>query len=249
MPRGPREQSDANIYHVIQRGTNQQAIFRDDSDRRHFLRLLKTIVDTTDSTIYAWVLMGNHVHLLIKQDLAILSNAMQWLFSTYVLYFNKRYERRGTLLQGRFTSVPIASEEQFLATVRYIHQNPLKAGMSSSCNYHWSSFKEYSERPWIVDTALLHELIGGSHMLAIFHSQETTSADAGIASLPDEAHTGDVGVMVANLLSELNANSLSDLGKAGKKELVCELRAQGVPVTLIGQVTGISKSTIYRLLE
>jgi len=127
--------------HVTQRGVNRAAIFIDDEDRHHYRRLLRDTCTRNDIAVHAFVLMDNHVHLLLTpsrpETLAI---AMRAVGQSYVQYFNHRHGRVGTLWQGRFKSCLVDSDRYALTVCRYIELNPVRAGMVAQPEeYRWSS--------------------------------------------------------------------------------------------------------------
>ncbi|HKM14472.1 MAG TPA: transposase [Marinospirillum sp.] len=142
MSRKPRVSIVGVPQHVIQRGNNRQAIFNNDEDRQAYITWLKDAADKFNVEIHAWVLMTNHVHLLCTpQAPAAISLMMQSLGRRYVQYFNRRYERTGTLWEGRFKSSLVQSEMYLLEVYRYIELNPVRAGMvADPANYPWSSY-------------------------------------------------------------------------------------------------------------
>jgi len=129
--------------HIIQRGNNRQVCFADESDYKAYLHWLNMYANKYDVSVHAWVLMTNHVHLLCTPNTEnALSLMMQALGRQYVQYFNRQYQRSGTLWEGRFRSCLIESETYFLAASRYIELNPVRAGMVSVPeDYPWSSYK------------------------------------------------------------------------------------------------------------
>ena len=132
MPRKPREECESQIYHVVQRGVGQQILFEDDEDRCFFLELVtKHLGAGENGSVLAWCLMSNHTHLLIHLTLPELSKAMKAIGVSYARYFNDRYGRSGHLFQDRFASEAVKDDVQFMVTVRYIHANPAKAGISA----------------------------------------------------------------------------------------------------------------------
>ena len=142
MSRKPRVSIVGVPQHVIQRGNNRQAIFDNDEDRQAYITWLKDAADKFNVAIHAWVLMTNHVHLLCTpQAPAAISLMMQSLGRRYVQYFNRRYERTGTLWEGRFKSSLVQSEMYLLEVYRYIELNPVRAGMvADPADYPWSSY-------------------------------------------------------------------------------------------------------------
>ena len=129
--------------HLIQRGNNRQACFFADEDYRFYLDWLTEHAVKTDCHVHAYVLMTNHVHLLVSADRAEASGAlMKALGQRYVQYVNRVYRRSGTLWKGRFRSCPIQEEAYLLACQRYIELNPVRAGMvEHPGEYRWSSYR------------------------------------------------------------------------------------------------------------
>ena len=142
MARMARAIGESGFYHVVMRGVGKQVLFEDGQDRDGFLRRLRETCGELGVKIVAWCLMSNHVHLLLRGDMDAISRAMRRVESAYASRFNARHGRTGTLFQGRFTSVPVESDEQLCAAVRYIHLNPVKAG--EPIDGPWSSYAEYA---------------------------------------------------------------------------------------------------------
>jgi putative transposase len=141
MPRQARLEIPGVPLHITQRGVNRCAIFLDDDDRRHYLGLLGESAATHGLRIHAYVLMGNHVHLLVSSDeCGKLSLAMRQLGQAYVTAFNRRHRRTGTLWEGRFKSCLVDSDRYLLTAYRYIELNPVRAAMVEKPeHHHWSS--------------------------------------------------------------------------------------------------------------
>ncbi|WP_366922186.1 transposase [Metallumcola ferriviriculae] len=140
MGRKPRIDYEGAIYHVIQRGNNREYIFESDRHKGYFLKLLEEMVTEHNFRILGYVLMGNHYHLLLQRTNNPLRCFMQQLNSRYARYFNKSMDRVGHVFQGRYKSLLIKDESYLLAVLRYIHQNPVKAGIYSLAEqYYWSS--------------------------------------------------------------------------------------------------------------
>lgn len=104
MPRGPRKRSNSRIYHVMLRGINRQIIFESDEDRYTFLAKIKNFIDEEKFVLYGYCLMDNHVHLLIRDLEDDISMAIKRISASYVLWYNKKYDRCGDLFQERFKS-------------------------------------------------------------------------------------------------------------------------------------------------
>ncbi|MBU2575085.1 MAG: transposase [Elusimicrobia bacterium] len=132
------------LCHIISRGNNKSELFLDDSDRREYLKLLGDKALEFCLTVHAYVLMTNHVHLLMETSQPNLSEAMCRLNFDYSSYFNKRHGRTGHLFETRFKSRLVQKDRYFLAVLRYIHLNPVKAGLVTNPeSYAWSSHRAY----------------------------------------------------------------------------------------------------------
>ena len=130
-------------YHVVQRGHDRNNCFFDETDKACYLSILERCLSVYQVQLHAFVLMSNHVHLLMTagQDGKI-SNVMQNLGRDYVHYFNKRYHRVGTLWDGRFKDSLVDTDQYFLACQRYIELNPVRANLvAHPAEYHWSSYQ------------------------------------------------------------------------------------------------------------
>jgi putative transposase len=135
MARPLRIQRAGGRYQVTARGNERRAIFRDDRDRRHFLELLGELPERFGTRLHGWVLMDNHFHLLVETPEANLSQAGQWLNVSYSVWFNRRHQRSGHLFQGRFGSVLVGDDGDWLEVARYVHLNPVRVarlGLSKS---------------------------------------------------------------------------------------------------------------------
>lgn len=140
MSRKPRCFGETGIYHIVIRGNNRENLFYDDNDRKFFISKLRKYVLELQIDLYAFCLMGNHVHLLIGKGNYSMPLLMKKLACSYVYYFNHKYQRCGHLFQGRYKSEPVEDGIYFMTAYRYIIQNPEKAGICSFHDYKWSSF-------------------------------------------------------------------------------------------------------------
>ena len=142
MPRHKRIDIPGAVHHVIVRGLDRQDIFLADTDRADFLARLEAALSDVGCRCYAWALLGNHFHLLIRTGGRPLSDLMRKVLSGYAISFNRRHKRHGYLFQNRYKSILCQEEEYLLELVRYIHLNPLRAGivkdMDKLDRYPWS---------------------------------------------------------------------------------------------------------------
>jgi len=145
MPRQARLDAAGTVHHVIARGIERCTIFRDNDDRRRFTDRLGELSHATGTALYAWALLPNHFHLLLRSGPQGLSCFMRRLMTGYAITFNRKYRRSGHLFQNRFTSIVCDEEPYFLELVRYIHLNPLRAHVVERLEgldfYRWSSHR------------------------------------------------------------------------------------------------------------
>jgi putative transposase len=128
MARALRIERVGGRYHVTARGNERKRIYRQDSDRAHFLELLAEATDRFTLRVHTYVLMDNHYHLLLETPRANLSRAMQWLNVSYSIWFNRRHDRAGHLLQGRFKAFVVEDDAGWQEVARYVHLNPVRLG-------------------------------------------------------------------------------------------------------------------------
>jgi len=145
VSRPPRILSETGLYHIVFRGLNRQNIFEEDKDYVKLLDILKDIKNEYKMQVYAYCMMTNHVHLFIKEKTTgDIKAIMHKILTRYVVWYNKKYERSGSLIGNRYKSEPIENDIYYLTLVRYIHQNPIKAGIVNDLSeYPWSSYNDY----------------------------------------------------------------------------------------------------------
>jgi putative transposase len=129
MPRKARIDAPGALHHIIIRGIEKKAIFRDGHDKDKFVERLGGILLDTSTPCYAWTLMPNHAHLLLRTGFSPLATVMRRLLTGYAQHFNRRYNRHGQLFQNRYKSILCEEDPYLLELVRYIHLNPLRAGI------------------------------------------------------------------------------------------------------------------------
>lgn len=175
MPRKTRIDAPGAIHHVIVRGIERSPIFKDDRDRNQFSNRLGALLQETSTACYAWALMGNHVHLLLRSGLSPLSLLMRRLLTGYAQYFNRRHSRSGHLFQNRYKSFLCEEEPYLLELIRYIHLNPVRVGIIKSMD-------ELAKFPWSGHSALLgkhkREWQETGFVLHLFHEKQTAARNA-----------------------------------------------------------------------
>jgi REP element-mobilizing transposase RayT/DNA-binding CsgD family transcriptional regulator len=145
MGRPWRIEYEGALYHLMSRGNNGQAIFSNENDRILFLETISEMAERYDFEIYAYVLMSNHYHLLVKTLRPNLTKAMQWFGTTYTRRFNNRNFKSGHLFQGRYRSIIVQNDGYLMRLSCYIHRNPVRAGIVERLiDYPWSSYPVYA---------------------------------------------------------------------------------------------------------
>ena len=243
MPRQARKQSESGIYHIMLRGINRQQIFEGEEDRERFLETLENYKGLCGYTIYAYCLMGNHIHLLIKEGKEDLTLVFKRIAGSYVYWYNWKYHRCGHLFQDRFKSEPVETDEYFLTVLRYIHQNPVKAKLCKYAEeYVYSSMKEYLSGPELTDTGFALSMLS-KEQFSDFHREENTDQCLDISDnfrMTDE----DAKILLRKISKCDNATEFQLLDKETRNSYIQKLHKKGVSIRQISRLTGISKKII-----
>ena len=274
MPRTARETSETGIYHVILRGINQQNIFEEEEDKNRFLFILQDTKKTCGYELYAYALMNNHVHLLIKTGDAPLEEIFKRIGGKYVYWYNTKYQRSGHLFQDRFKSEPVEDEEYLLTVICYIHYNPLKAGLCDTLDYKYSSFADYifetgdgsvsqnstnskksifyvetQNRPLsqsITDTTYPLNAVGAEQFIA-FHDEPTARS---VMEINETNHFYLTEEQARNIIVKLcgarNASEFQRLNQTEQMKTIVLARKKGASVRQLNRLTGLSRGMIER---
>ncbi len=274
MPRTARETSKTGIYHVILRGINQQNIFEQDEDKTRFLFILQDTKKTCNYELYAYALMSNHVHLLIKTGNVPLEVIFKRIGGKYVYWYNMKYQRTGHLFQDRFKSEPVEDLEYLLTVICYIHYNPLRGGLCDSLNYKYSSYADYiietgdgsvsqnvkqtkidgscaetQNRPLsqaITDTTYPLQSIGAAQFIA-FHDAPTERSVMEINETKAFYLTEEQSKrLLEKLCGAKSATDCQRLSQAEQAETIRLARKRGASVRQLNRLTGLSRGMIER---
>ena len=263
MPRQARESSGTGIYHVMMRGINHQNIFEEQEDYYQFLNTLDMMAQSyePDGTpfgrnyiLYAYCLMSNHIHLLIREREDNIGMAIKRIASSYVYYYNHKYSRDGHLFRERFKSEAVNDMAYFVTLLRYIHQNPVKAGMVKEVkNYEYSSWGEYdgTVEPvfQLCDTGTVLRRVPFDDLEAMVN--EPLSDDIVCLDIEDASKGRPSDDRVMMLIKEktgaTNSSAFQQLPADIKKSLLIELKGKRASLRQLERLTGISKSMIYRM--
>lgn len=255
MPRVAREKSESGIYHVMVRGINRDDIFFDEADHMRYLQTIARVKNRIEFSVLAYCLMSNHVHLLLKEgDGVAIGQVMQRIGTSFVQWYNAKYERVGHLFQDRFLSVPVNTDEQFLAVLRYIHRNPVNAGITKTClEYVWSSHAAYALKVEhfsnLTDCDFAIEIGGGRTRLLQLLDAPTEAKDYEVADEPFATTDSEVLALVHLLLGG-TTETLQEMPKSERDNILWRLKLlPGAGVTQIARLTGLSKATVSRAKE
>ena len=252
MTHTARKKGESGFYHVVTKGDGGQIIFECERDRRVYLRMLKDTLADHKAQLHAYCLMGNHVHLLLRDEDDELSAFMKQLDERYAMFFTKTTGRVGHVFQYRFWSEPIECDEHYLATIRYIHANPEHACICESASYPWSSYKAYigfdTGIPVTCDFAL--EILGGVEAFALFQE----SGGKYVVPFPGSKLKNHLGVdELANVAIELLGhemlNGLKALKPSERLPHFELLKQAGFTCVEIARVSGIGASSVFHTLK
>ena len=236
-----REESKSGFYHVMIRGVNRQNIFIEDSDRQHFIFLLKKCSLALMIEVHAFCLMDNHVHILVKSTKIELSLFMHKILTSYVKYYNYKTGRVGHLVQNRFKSEPVNDEHYYLTVLRYILQNPENALICKTKDYKWSSIGAYDHKSF-VKTEFALSLFSCKKDLISFLFEKNSDECMDLQLTREEKETKD-SIVIRYIIGKQDLKSLS----IPKRNFYINcMKKNGISIRRISKVTGLSIGMIQR---
>ena len=250
MPRHARKRAESGIYHIMLRGIDQQHIFEDEEDNLKFLQILKECKELCGFRLLAYCLMGNHVHLLLKEGSETLEQVFKRIGGRFVYWYNVKYQRVGHLFQDRFKSEPVDSDAYLLTVIRYIHQNPVKAGLCERPeDYPYSSWKEYLSQAELADVSFTETLIDREELLA-FHKQLGNENCLDIADKLRIRITDEQARDAVKKISGCdNVAEFQKLTPINRDKAILKLRDQHLSLRQISRLTGVSLTIVRRIVE
>ena len=248
MPRTARTAAGSNIYHVMLRGINRQNIFEEDEDRFHFLNTVIRCKEVSGFRLHAFVLMSNHIHFLIEPVDEPLEVIFKRIGTSYAVWFNRKYLRAGHLFQDRFRSENVETDPYYMTVLRYILQNPMKAGIVSRPeDYRWSSYLAYKYgRGALTDIQFAVDLFGSRETLLEYLAQEN---DDSVMDEPDHDWRLRDDAAREIIYRVTQCSSVSDFQKLDyevQKGYAVKLYSEGLSMGQIARLTGMSKATVFR---
>lgn len=256
MPRKSRTISSTGIYHIILRSVNQHIIFEEDADYQKFLYILSDCKITYDIDIFAYCLMDNHIHLLLYSSPDTLSSFFQSLGTRFVRWYNTKYARSGHLFQERFHSSPVESKSHYLATLAYIHNNPVNASICKyQSEYPWSSFNAfYGKKNPLINISFSYDIAGSKDLLIKYFS---THYDIESNEYFDKDHievthflTDEQALHIFKKITKLSSTSEAQtLPKKTRNEYILSLRKKNLTQKQIARLMDVSISTVKRICK
>ncbi|WP_371367644.1 hypothetical protein SRRS_15060 [Sporomusa rhizae] len=251
MPRTARKKSNSGIYHIMLRGINRQTIFEDDEDRIKFIETLRNYKQKCGFSIFAYCLMDNHVHLMIKENNEPLENIMKRIGVSYVYWYNLKYKRIGHLFQDRYKSQVIEDDSYLLSVIRYIHQNPIKANITTAMGeYQWSSYAEYIGQSGIADTTVVLEIFSPNAEKArkLFMEYMDESGD-NVFELKTKYRLTDEEAkqIMKQILGNLEWNELLTMEKEKRDGYLRKLKEnEGISIRQVARITGLTFNVVAK---
>jgi len=246
--------SETGIYHVVLRGINKQTIFEDEEDNEIFLVTVNQYKKQSGYKLLAYCLMGNHIHLLIKTGAEELGQIFRRIGASYVYWYNRKYDRIGHLFQDRYKSEAVETDQYLFAVIRYIHQNPLKAGIVKNLEaYPYSSYAEYLglnndqyvDKDFIL--ALFHE--EKEQALTDFKAYNEMMTDEIFLDISDRRYISDKAAveMIKKQYKVSSSLELQNFDAEKRTTCVQFLLENGLSARQIVRVTGISRYFIQKV--
>ncbi len=250
MPRQARKKSNVGIYHIMLRGVNGQQIFEEQEDCDKFLQVLKDCKAISGFNLFAYCLMGNHIHILLQETSEPIELVMKRIATRFVYWYNIKYQRAGHLFQDRFKSEPIENDAYFLTVLRYIHQNPIKAGICKNvADYENSSCKEYFKKSDLIDSDFVFGIIAKEDF-AIFNNEKVFESCLDVEDKPKVKVTDEQAKKIIEKISKCkNVAEFQALANILKEKYIKKFHEKGISVRQIARLCGVSKGMVEKYLK
>ena len=246
MSRRARQKSSLGLYHVMMRGADRRILFADDEDNLGFLLSLKRAKQAGGFKLYAYCLMGNHVHLLVKEEKEPLEIVIKRLGVSYVYHYNEKYDLLGHLFQDRYRSEPIETMAYFMDVLRYICQNPVKAGLiRNPLDYRWLGCAGVKDEFGLTDDIGSYTILNGKELLSFVKADcEEEHLDESFRRRMTDQEA------IKKMCSACGCQFVQEIGgwpKARRDEAVGKALKAGLSIRQICRLTGISKAVVERI--
>ncbi|MCH5210577.1 MAG: transposase [Oscillospiraceae bacterium] len=248
MPRKARVKSESGVYHIMLRGINQQLIFEEKEDYLRFIETLEKYKAISEYKIFAYCLMPNHIHLLIKTEKEDLDLIIKRIAGSYVYWYNWTYHRIGHLFQDRYKSEPIEDDSYFLTVLRYIHQNPLKAGIVKEIEeYEFSSYNDYiGNRSELIDIDFTYSVIKKDKFID-FNKENNNDICLDIHKQEFRLSDKEAKEIIKKITGYENAVEIQLIDQKQRNMYIKEIKKEGLSIRQISRLTGISKGIVEKI--
>lgn len=252
MPRHARRISSTCTYHVVIKGADNQLFFEHQRDFKKYLEIIEDYKEALDFDIYAYCLMSNHVHLLIHhKENTNISSIFQRINTKYAGWFNMKYSRNGYLQDGRFYSEPVETSSYLKNVVRYIHYNPVKAGLEKTpgSDYPWSSYQEYlGKTVGFVNKEFILDVFGSYENFSEFHEnypiEDCLDIHKTRVRIPDDV----AKELIQDICSCDSVIDFQKLSLADRNKNLILLHQKGISIRQLNRLTGTPRGVIERLI-
>jgi len=246
MSRQARQYSQTGLYHIVFRGMNRQNIFEEENDFIKIKDIIQNLKQEMQFEIYAYCLMTNHVHILLKEhNMGDISVIMKRLLTRYAGWFNRKYTRSGALIANRYKSQPVEIDEYLLSLIRYIHQNPIRAKIETQIDkYKWSSYTEYIHESKLADTEFILTIMD-KKAFQEYHQQEEKE----LYEVSDRIRKSEeyIRQRIIKLIDGREPHEIGLLTKPERNKIIRQLKEnEGFSIRQIERATGISRGIIAR---
>lgn len=260
MARVQRAYSSSGCYHIMVRGNERKKIFLDDGDRQRFLATLLKKKTETGLAVYAYCIMDNHIHLVVRDDHNEISTIMKGIATSYAMFFNGKYNRVGHVFQDRFKSECVEDERYLMSVIRYVHNNPVQANIVEKLgDYEWSSYRSYMspDATTIADVRYILGMIGENLNQAIkeFKRFSNEKDEAEYMDLDDEMikTLEDARIYLDRYLArnwpEIDREAI-DQDKVVRNHVIRELRTNtGLTIRKIAELLGLNRRVVERVVS
>ncbi len=232
------------------RGINQQQIFEENKDCEKFLQVLKDCKAISEFDLFAYCLMGNHIHLLIQEKKEPIDQIMKRITTRFVYWYNIKYQRVGHLFQDRFKSEPVEDDGYFLTVIRYIHQNPIKAGICKSVqDYQYSSYNEYFSESDLINSSFVFDFVDKTEFEK-FNNEKTIANCLDIEDKIAAKVTDEQAKRIIEKYSKCRSVAeFQALSSKLKKKYIKRFHLHGISIRQISRLCGETKGMVEKWVK
>ena len=250
MPRQARRKSRVGIYHIMLRGVNQQQIFAEKEDCDKFLQVLKDCKAISGFKLFAYCLMGNHIHILLQEKNEPVELLMKRIATRFVYWYNIKYKRAGHLFQDRFKSEPIENDGYFLSVLRYIHQNPVKAGICKTVDaYEYSSYTGFFKNCDLIDSDFVFGIVPKDEF-TVFNNEKVFDICLDIEDKPSIKVTDEQAKKIIEKVSKCkDIIEFQNLANTLKEKYIKKFHMKGISIRQIARLCGVPKGMVEKCLR